>query len=226
MSRKIMMGGDDPFTPEQINELVKYYKKQFLSGLLLVIFTLVHIIIFVFFYQPDQEIPCFLGFIMVHSLMFAYAFGLCLMYFKDNYGGTNFMKFIWAGILIAMSIKFAALVIFSFVFTKLFKHLQTALNSGGSVTSVSRPLDLLPENLKTTLHTYFKPIFITSSSALLVMLIVITLIPTLTSRGVKMDYFYGVLGLFGLFAVGASCYEVFCSNLFLILNRRTPTSFA
>jgi hypothetical protein len=220
-------GGDgDSGISDDVKMLMKYYKQQFLSGLLLFIFTLVHVVIFIFLYEKDQEIPCFLGLIMIHSLMFAYTFSLCLMYFKDNAGGTNYMKFIWATILISMSIKFSALVIFSVVFTKLFRHLQTAINSGGSVAKVSQPLDLLPPYLYTTLHTYFKPIFITSSLSIIIMLLIITLIPTLTSKGVRIDYFYGLLALFGLYAVGASCYEVFCSNLFLELNKRTPTSFA
>ena len=215
-----------PKIPDDVEMLVKYYKKQFISALLIVIFALVHVVIFIFLYEPDQEIPCFLGLIMIHSIMFAYTAGLCLIYFKDNKGGSNFMKFAWATIMITMSIKFSALVIFSFVFTKLFSHLKTALDCGGSVSNVSRPLDLLPEYLKTTLHTYFKPIFISSTSAIIVMLFIITLIPTLTSKGVRMDYFYAILGLFGLYSIGASCYEVFCSNLFLELNARTPTSFA
>jgi hypothetical protein len=219
--------GDGDFKlSEDVKMLMKYYKQQFLSGLLLFIFTLVHIVIFIFLYQKDQEIPCFLGLIMIHSLLFAYTFNLCLLYFKDNGEGTNYMKFIWASIMISMSIKFSALVIFSFVFTRLFRHLQTAINSGGSVKNVSQPLDLLPPYLFKTLHTYFKPIFISSSSAIIVMLLLITLIPTLTSKGVRLDYFYGLMGLLGLYAVGASCYEVFCSNLFLELNKRTPTSFA
>jgi len=205
-------------------KMKRNHQIEFSNSLFLIILMVLYIIDFVFLYQPDQEVPCFLILMILHSIILVYSLNLCLFYFKNvAIRDDNFMIFIWVSILIGVSIKFAALVIFSFVFTKLFTRMSELWNRGKSASSVSA---LIPEQLRPELDKNFKPVFITSTGALIIMLFVITLIPALEKSGVKLDYYYALLALFGLFIIGATSYEVYCANLFLKLKDAIPTSFA